>query len=343
MAPRGAALRVGVLILAGLVLTVGFVWFFGGLSFKKTMLCESYFTESVEGLEVGGAVKYRGVTLGRVSEIGMTSAEYDTGPPSDMSLASYQEVFVRYEIDRAKMGQGRIPDTATAVRLGLRARLATQGITGLTYIELDFVDPAHYPLPPPPPWQPKVEYIPSIPSTLTQVQDAAQQVLAKLNAVDFAALATSLTQLVLDLRQELGSGDVHQTLEQTQEMLRALHDTVQAADLPGLSAEWRRTALAVHDTVQGEDVKRLLAGAAQSADRLARAAAQLPSLMSALQATAQRADNVTADAQQALVPLLRDMQATAQNLREITEALRQAPAQILLGPPPPRSSEEQRR
>jgi hypothetical protein len=34
------------------------------------------------------------------------------------------------------------------------------------------------------------------------------------------------------------------------------------------------------------------------------------------------------------------MQAAAQNLREITEALRQAPAQVLLAPPPPRSSEE---
>jgi ABC-type transporter Mla subunit MlaD len=87
-------------------------------------------------------------------------------------------------------------------------------------------------------------------------------------------------------------------------------------------------------------MKRLLAGGAQSADRLARAAAQLPPLIAALQATTQRADGGVADLQRALVPLLRDMQAAAQNLREITEALRQAPAQVLLAPPPPRSSEE---
>ena len=122
-------------------------------------------------------------------------------------------------------------------------------------------------------------------------------------------------------------------------MLHTLNDAIQAADLPGLSAEARRSLQAVRATIQSEDVKRLLASGAQSADRLARAIAQLPPLIAALQATAQRADNGTADAQQALVPLLRDMQATTQNLREVTEALRRAPAQVLLASPPPRSGE----
>ncbi|MGA3403158.1 MAG: MlaD family protein [Acetobacteraceae bacterium] len=337
MATSGAATRVGLLILVGIALTLGFVWFLGGWTVGHAARCESYFNESVQGLEVGAEVKYRGVTLGRVTEIGLVSTEYDAGQKLAVTWASYRQVFVRYELDRAGMGQ--MPDTATMVHLGLRARLAAQGITGLSYIELDFVDPARYPEESPP-WRPKAAYIPSVPSTLTQVQDAAQQVLAKLNTVDFAALATSLTQLVQDLREELTSGGAHAALEQTQELLRTLHDAVQAADLPGLSAEWRRTALAVRDTVQGEDMKRLLAGGAQSADRLARAAAQLPPLIAALQATTQRADGGVADLQRALVPLLRDMQAAAQNLREITEALRQAPAQVLLAPPPPRSSEE---
>jgi ABC-type transporter Mla subunit MlaD len=95
--------------------------------------------------------------------------------------------------------------------------------------------------------------------------------------------------------------------------------------------------------VQGDDMKRLLAGSAKAADRLARAVAQLPPLIAALQATAQRTDSGIGDLERALVPLMRDMQAAAQNLREITEALRRAPAQLLLGSPPPRSPEEQGR
>jgi ABC-type transporter Mla subunit MlaD len=340
MAARGAALRVGLLILAGILLTVGFVWFFGGQTIGHATVYESYFTESVQGLEVGTAVKYRGVTLGRVTEIGLVSAEYKAGEPVAEDTSAYSQVFVRYAIDHTRLGN--VPDTPTLVKLGLRSRLAAQGITGLTYLELDFVDPAQYPVQPVP-WQPRAEYVPSIPSTLSQVQDAAQQLLAKLNTVDLTALASSLAQLLQDLHGELSTGDAHQTMEQTQELVRTLRDTVHAADLPALTAEWRRAARALHDTVQGEDMKRLLADGGQAADRLARATAQLPPLITALQATAQHADSGTADVQRALVPLLRDLQATAQNLRDITEALRQAPGQVLLAQPPPRSVPERGR
>ena len=340
MATRGAALRVGLLIILGIVLTVGFVCFFGGRTIGHAAVYESYFSESVQGLEVGAAVKYRGVTLGRVSEIGLVSAEYDTGQPVEVDVSNYRQVFVRYELDRARLGH--VPDNETAVKLGLRCRLASQGITGLSYLELDFVDPLHYPAQSPP-WQPKAAYIPSMPSTLAQVQDAAQQVLAKLNTVDLAALTTSLTGLVQDLHEQLTTGDAHAVLQQARQVLSGLNAAVQQADLPGLSSEFRSAALAVHEAAQGNDTKRLLAGGAQAADRLARVAAQLPPLITSLQSTVQRTDGGVADIQAALVPPLRDLQATAQNLREVTEALRQAPAQVLLATPPPRVRQEQGR
>jgi ABC-type transporter Mla subunit MlaD len=335
----GAPLRVGALIAGGLALMVAFVWFFGARTIGHAVVYESYFTESVQGLEVGAAVKYRGVTVGRVTDIGLVSPEYEPGEQLELDRPSYRQVFVRYELDSARLG--KTPDTETVVRVGLRARLAAQGITGLSYIELDFVDPARYPAQLPP-WRPKAAFIPSMPSTLAQVQDAAQQVLARLNTVDFVALSGALTQLLIELRGELISGDAHQALVGTQGLLHTMRTAVQAADLPALTAELRRTSQATREVVQGEDMKRLLAGSARAADRLARVTAQLPALIAALQTTVQRADAGTADAQQALVPLLRDLRTSAQNLREMTAALRQAPGQILLAAPPPRASEPAR-
>ena len=98
----------------------------------------------MQGLEVGAPVKYRGVTIGRVTDIGLVSAEYG-GRPADRESRrqTYRLVFVRFEVDTSKIGP--VPETAEAVKLGLRARLASQGITGLSYIELDFVDPTRYP------------------------------------------------------------------------------------------------------------------------------------------------------------------------------------------------------
>ena len=291
----------------------------------------------MQGLEVGAPVKYRGVTLGRVTEIGLVTAEYGAGDPDRLDMTTYQLVFVRYLMDRAKLG-AQLPDTADAVKLGLRARLASQGLTGLTYIELDFVNPHVYRAQDVP-WTPKADYIPSMPSTLNQALIAAQQLLEKLNQVDIASLVSSAQGLINDLRTELAAGDLRKALAQTATLVATLNDAVQAADLPGLTADLRKTSDAVRDVAQSDELRRLLANASQAADRVAVAAAKLPPLIATYQAVGHRADNGVADVQQGLIPLLRDLQTAAANLRELTEALRRNPAQLLVGAPPPRQTE----
>jgi ABC-type transporter Mla subunit MlaD len=335
MKASGVHLRVGLMIMGGIALLVGLIWFLAGSQISHGTVFETYFSESVQGLEVGAGVKYRGVTIGRVTDIGLTSAEYGGRQPLQIERNTYRLVFVRYAVDTKKVGQ--MPDTSEAVSLGLRIRLASQGITGLSYLELDFVNPANYP-PQDVPWQPLATYIPSMPSTFAQVQDAAQQVLARLSRVDMDALTTQVTGLLTDLRADFAKGDVHQTLAEATALLRSTSEAVRAADLPGLTAEFRQTSTALRDTFQGEAMQKLLSNAGMAADRLATAAARLPALIASVQATAQRAGSGTSDLEQGLVPLLRDMRATAQNLREMSESLRRYPAQVF-GQPPPRGAE----
>ncbi len=320
---RGTYLRVGLLIVGGAALLVGLIWFLGGARFGHGILFESYFRETVQGLEVGAPVKYRGVTLGRVTDIGLVSAEYGRNQPAGIERQTYRLVFVRYVIDPTKFG--RASDIADAVRSGLRSRLASQGITGLSYIELDFVKPTEYP-PQQVPWQPKAEYIPSMPSTFSQVQDALQLVLGKINRIDIDKIATEFTGLLVDLRADLSSGDVHATLAAAETMLRTTNAAVRGADLQGLTADLRRTSGSLRELAQGEQTRKLVTNAALAAQRLANAAARLPQLISAMQATIRRVDNGTADIEQGLVPLLRDAQATVANLREATDSLRRYPA-----------------
>ena len=333
MDARGIYLRVGLLILGGIALLVGMIWFLSGSRIRHGTLFESYFGESVQGLEIGAAVKYRGVTIGRVTDLGLVNAEYGLGA-IDREGTTYRLVFARYEVDTARIGQ--MPDTKAAVALGLRVRLASQGITGLSYLELDFVDPARYPVVNVP-WEPKDAYIPSMPSTFFQVQDAAQRVLAKLNSVDLDALFADVSGLASALREQVTSGDVHDTLAEAATLLRTINAAVKGADLPALTAEVRRSAAALRQTVEGESTQKLLSNAALAAERVATAAARLPGLISSLQATAQRAGRGTADLEEGLMPLLRDMNATVQNLREMSESLRRYPAQVF-GQPPPRNA-----
>lgn len=340
MRGRGIYLRVGLLILGGISLLLALIFYLSGNRFRGGTPFETYFSESVQGLEVGAPVKFRGVTLGRVTNIGLVGAEYLSNiGPRELQSPEYRLVFVRFVIDRNRVA--RVPDTEYAVRTGLRARIASQGITGVSYIELDFVEPDQFP-PLNLPWVPKAEYIPSMPSTLTQVQDAAQQFLAKLNSVDFNALTNNLTGLLGDLRGELKEGDLHRTLVQTTELLQSVQHQVDQADLPGLTADLRKTSTGVRDTMQGKELRSMLVNVATAADRLSTAAAKLPPLIATLQTTARRADSGTADLQASLVPLLRDLQATLSNLRDTSEQLRRSPGQVLFGAPPPRRADRPR-
>ena len=333
MQQRGPFLRVGLLVLVGLATLIGLVAFFGGNRIRAGQNFETYFSESVQGLDVGAMVKFRGVTLGRVTEISLVRAAYGSAVAGASDADAFALVIVRFRMDMSKFGN--TTPIETAIRNGLRARLASQGITGVSYIELDFAASETYP-PLDIPWQPRDTYIPSVPSMLMQVQDAAQLLLRKLTSVDLVGLAGGLTGLVEDLRAQLRQGDTGALLTQATQTMRDLDAAVRAANLPELSAQAMQTLKAAGNVADGRQTRDLIANANQAVTKLAAAVAQLPPLLATLQATVQRADNGTADLQQSLTPVLRDIQATLANLRDASAQLRRDPGQVLFGGPPPR-------
>jgi ABC-type transporter Mla subunit MlaD len=334
MQDRGTFLRVGLLVLFGIAALVALVVFFSGSRIREGQDFESYFSESVQGLEVGAPVKFRGVTLGQVTEISLVRAAYSGAVAHPAGTSALALVIVRFRMDMSKIGE-RVSIEQT-IRDGLRARLASQGITGVSYIELDFLPPeAHPPLAIP--WRPLDTYIPSVPSTLIQVQDAAQQLLQKLNAVDLVGLVNGLNGLVEDLRGDVAHGDVHALLAQATQGVQDLDSAVRAANLPAVAAQAQQALKAASNVADGKQTRELIGNANQAVAKLAAAVAQLPPLIAALQATVQRADNGTADLEQSLTPVLRDLQVTLGNLRDTSAQLRRDPGQVLFGGPPPRA------
>ncbi len=314
---RLAFLRVGLLIVVGAALLIGLVWFLGGTQIRNGTVYESYFGESVQGLEIGVAVRYRGVAVGRVTDIGLVTAEYGSGAGTRLDQTTYRLVFVRYLVDPKRVG--RVPDTTTAVKLGLRARLASAGLTGVTYIELDFQNPTRNPAVAVP-WTPIGEYIPSVPTTLSRVEDATKVLIEKLNQIDIVHTVDTANRLLDDM-DKLVSG---------------IGDQVRDANLPTLAADIMVTSQSLRKLADNPDIGRVLANSAAATEKLTQAVAQIPPLVAALQSVTRRADGGVADTQQALVPLLRDLAAATANLREVTASLRRDPAQILTGQPPPR-------
>jgi len=339
MANRAAYLRVGLLLIGGAAAVIGLVVFLGGQQVRSGVTFETYFEESVEGLQVGSPVKFRGVTLGQVTQIGLVSAVYKNQEHSNFRPTTFGLVLVRFVIDFSRLGD--IPGPEEAIGLGLRVRLASQGITGLTYLEIDFVDPQKFPAMRVP-WVPFDQYLPSMPSTISQVQSAAQSLLAMLQGVNLEHLSAQLQTVLDDLHRELADGgDAHIALAASAQLATTLRDSIAAADLPATAKAVQDAAVAVRAAAQGPETKELLAATSRAADRLADAAARLPPLIAALQQTVQRTDASVSDVQADLAPVLRDVRDTAANLRETSEDLRRYPASVLFGGPPPRHEPSQ--
>jgi ABC-type transporter Mla subunit MlaD len=327
MEKRAAALRVGGFVIVAAVAVLGIVLLLSGRTLQHGTPYETYFQESVEGLDVGTVVKYRGVTLGKITAIGLVSAEYQ--PPSTDSLSDkvWRQVVVRFEIDRRKLGE--VPDIQRAVDLGLRVQSVPKGITGVAYLELGFVNPADYPAQLVP-WIPKYPVVPSRPSTLAQVQDAAVRLLSGLTRLKLDDVVTNLAGLLQSLNQEVASGDLHAALGNANDLIRTLDSQVRAADIPGTTADFR-------DLANGPQTRHLIAQLDQTTANLAKVTAALPQLVNAGRGTVGRADEATADLQQELAPVLQNLAATTQNLRDLTATLSRNPG-VVLAPPPPRET-----
>jgi ABC-type transporter Mla subunit MlaD len=325
MDSKRAAFRVGMFVIGGIAVLLALLFFLSGAVLHPGTPFETYFSESVQGLDIGTSVKFRGVTIGKITDIGLVSAEYPPGNTSVSERKVYQQVVVRFTIDPRKTGDN--VNLTTAIGHGLRVQIAPQGITGLAYLELTFVSPAQYPVQTVP-WQPESIVIPSIPSTLTQVQDALRQVISSLGKVDLGKMVDQVSSLMTALNQEVTTGNAHKALANANTLLMTLNTQVEKSDLPA-------TTQAVRTLADGPQTQQILTQLNQTTAQLNKVTAELPALVAASQATISQASETTADLQSQLIPILQDMKATTANLRELTSSLQRNPSSALLGAPPP--------
>ena len=135
MSAKANVSLIGVFVLGGAVLLLSFVVLFGNVKlFTNTVPFVLYFDTSVSGLNEGAPVLFRGVKVGRVSNVRLEAN------PESLAV----NIPVTIEIDPARIEQiGYSSDPkelfALLIERGLRAKLAVQSlITGQCYIELDF-------------------------------------------------------------------------------------------------------------------------------------------------------------------------------------------------------------
>jgi len=185
--------KLGLFVLLAVVALLGALFWLGARRFhRESFAAVSYFDESVQGLDVGSPVKFRGVTVGTVAEITIAPDRRPVQVTSNIYLDALVRLGLRTRAPRS--GEEFIDPR-------LRVQLASAGITGVRFIQTDFFDPERYPLPSLP-FEPPWNYVPSAPSTLKNVEEAAIEIINRL-----PMLADRAKDTLADMRKTLGSID----------------------------------------------------------------------------------------------------------------------------------------
>ncbi|MCB9881179.1 MAG: MCE family protein [Planctomycetes bacterium] len=349
--------KLGLFVVCGLILILGTFFWLGANRFgRRSVAAVSYFDESVNGLEVGSPVKFRGVQLGTVSAI--------TIAPNQRYVAVHMKIF-QEELDAAGLTSWKSNTQTPDERL--RTLVGTMGITGAKYILVDVYDT---------PPESKltfdfelpeatmnllsvgstlqsleagamatVDQLPAILEKITRVLDDTHELLAAVDAKrlndELARLLETTEQQVRDLRVKELRDDLGSLFDEIRNEVRALELAALRDQVSGLIGDARGSVQSLNELVTHLDdpegslhgtlaeVRTLAAALREEVEAIDLAATgkSVRGAADAFATTARGTDRLTQDLAQTL-RAFRDTLATFQRLAELLE---RDPGAILRG------------
>ena len=308
--------KLGLFVVVSFVVAMGSIVALGARSLKKTTVTyKTYFDESVQGLDVGSPVKFRGVTIGSVADIDVARDHRHVETTLELDVQNLNDLGLNYAGPAGAAARINVPPD-------LRVQLGSSGITGVKFISIDFfsikdnpVEPLPFPVP--------ENTIPSAQSTMKNLEDSV------VHAVDrFPEVADQIVRLLGQMSRMLDG------LDQKHLGDRA-GDTV--TNVNGLVEELRAA-------LRGVEVGKLSLQAQETMANLNATMARTTALLDRLQgdkgviASAERASNAVGDMAHGarglgveLDATLRDVQGAAAAVQRLGDALERDPDMLLKG------------
>ena len=346
MSQRANYFKLGLFVIGAIVAGILVLIVIGtGRVLQKRVTIETYFNESVQGLDIGSKMKYRGVEVGQVTRISFTYVKYEQDKP----MADRKRyVLVEAQIQPRLVGGRAANDiaspesTAIEVEKGLRIKLAPQGITGTSYLEIDYVDPTKEP-PLPIEWVPDNIYIPSAPSTVGQIINSASEIVDKLQRLDLDAVVNNLNTLLTTANDRIAALDTRSLQQKTERTLAKLESTLndlQAKKLSdeavGLITELRKSNAELQATLANPAFKKLPESADQAIQKVRDLVGdpRLASSIAHMERTLARLDRIFGGGEADLTTAIENLRQISDNLRDLTEDAKRYPSGVIFGAPP---------
>ena len=217
MAAEKSYTRLGLfLVIAMVVVLATGLLFIERMRSRQVMELVTYTQENVAGLDISSPVRYRGVAVGRVSNLQVE--------PGGRTIEIDFELF----IDRLTTVGADVTNIQELAKAGvlerMRAQVVGNPVTGEAYLFLDM------PEKPPPPmalgFTPRRPYIPSMPTPIAELRDRLPEVLERVEAT-----LQLLRQIVARMPDSLDRAD---------RFFTNVERIVRESELPALSADSRK-------------------------------------------------------------------------------------------------------
>jgi phospholipid/cholesterol/gamma-HCH transport system substrate-binding protein len=232
MATLKTKFSVGLFLIVGVaVIIVGVVWL--GLSnyLEKGLFFVAYFDESVQGLDKDSPVKYRGVHIGRVQQIGVA--------PDERLI----EVVMKIEGDLQ-------PQKADDV---IVAQLKSVGITGLMFIELERKHSSERLVYPPADFEPPYPVLPTRPSEISKLFKGIEDVFAIFRSLDTQTISNELVAALKKINRSIDEAKLDQMTADLQSTLKSVQQLVASEKTERIMRSFEQTAVSLNQMAENAD------------------------------------------------------------------------------------------
>ncbi|OGV38403.1 MAG: hypothetical protein A2020_15205 [Lentisphaerae bacterium GWF2_45_14] len=220
--------KLGIFVVTGFFLFL-LCLFMLGLSevFKEKATLVTLFQESVQGLDIGSPVKYKGVPIGKVKRISIRTDDKLIKVDMEIRLSGF---------DVAKNGTPDDDDyfyefMKKEIAEGLRCQLNYAGITGMKYVEIDYLHKSSLDMEPPPGLvEAKGLYIPAAPSIFKDMLNLINTSLEKIAKVPFDKISTELSDTFISARKLLQDPKVSNMISKLEEASDQLESSISSVN-----------------------------------------------------------------------------------------------------------------
>lgn len=239
--------KIGVFVVAGIIVLLGAVLLFGGSDiFKDEVKLVTLYDESVQGLEKGSQVKFRGVPIGKVTEIAILQNDSKIRIKMQIDPAAFippssnnAEIMVSSAEEQSNDLKMFI---SNQIRKGLQVRMEFAGITGFKYVELNYFNaPADKLLPAPSGLDFDEIYIPAAPSILSDALHNISTSLENISKIRFDKISASLENTAVKINEFIDDDTIQDTVANLKNITAKLDRAIANERLEELMNDLQKT------------------------------------------------------------------------------------------------------